>query len=60
LTKQPILLAFHPRCFFAWTFEMTPDGIKQEDDVDRSQPGRTSARRSLDYVIMDDGRPPCC
>lgn len=39
---------------------MTPDGIKQEDDVDRSQPGRTSARRSLDYVIMDDGRPPCC
>ena len=31
---------------------MTPDGIKLEKDVDRSQPGRTSARRTLDYVII--------
>ncbi len=24
--------------FFAWEFEMTPEGIKREHEVDRSQP----------------------
>jgi TolB-like protein len=47
-----LLLGLPLALFFAWTFEMTPDGIKREEDVDRSQPGRTSARRTLDYVII--------
>jgi len=47
-----LLLGLPLALFFAWTFEMTPDGIKLERDVDRSQPGRTSARRTLDYVII--------
>jgi len=47
-----LLLGLPLALFFAWTFEMTPDGIRREEDVDRSQPGRTSARRTLDYVIM--------
>ena len=47
-----LLLGLPLALFFAWTFEMTPDGIKREEDVDRTQPGRTSARRTLDYVII--------
>jgi len=32
-----LILAFPPAVIFAWAFEMTPDGIKKERDVDRSQ-----------------------
>jgi TolB-like protein len=47
-----LLLGLPLALFFAWAFEMTPDGIKREEDVDRSQPARTSARRTLDYVVI--------
>ncbi|MCH7822113.1 MAG: hypothetical protein IIA07_08855 [Proteobacteria bacterium] len=33
-----LLLGFPLAVFFAWAFEMTPEGIKRERDVDRSQP----------------------
>ena len=47
-----LLLGLPLALLFAWAFEMTPDGIKREEDVDRSRPGRTSARRTLDYIII--------
>ncbi len=47
-----LLLGLPLALFFAWTFELTPDGIKREEDIDRSQTARTSTRRTLDYVIM--------
>ncbi|MDH4255457.1 MAG: hypothetical protein OEX13_13150, partial [Gammaproteobacteria bacterium] len=47
-----LLLGLPLALFFAWTFEMTREGIKLEKDVDRSQLARTSARRTLDYIIM--------
>lgn len=38
--------------FFAWAFELTPEGIKREKDVDRSETvtGRTGSKPS--YVIV--------
>jgi TolB-like protein len=37
---------------FAWAFEMTPDGIKREKDVDRSQSITRQTGRKLDYAII--------
>lgn len=37
---------------FAWAFEMTPDGIKREKDVDRSQSIAPTTGRKLDRLII--------
>ena len=36
----------------AWAFEMTPDGIKRENEVDRNQSITPSTGRKLDYTII--------
>ncbi len=38
--------------FFAWAFEMTPDGIKREKDVDRSQSITPQTGRKLNRLII--------
>jgi TolB-like protein len=37
---------------FAWAFEMTPEGLKKEKDVDRSQSITHTTGRRLDFVII--------
>ncbi|MEJ8569570.1 tetratricopeptide repeat protein [Elongatibacter sediminis] len=37
---------------FAWAFEMTPEGIKKEKDVDRSKSITGETRRKLDVAII--------
>jgi len=37
---------------FSWAFEMTPDGIKKEKDVDRSDSVTRETGRKLDRVII--------
>jgi len=37
---------------FAWAFEMTPEGIKREKDVDRSQSITQQTGRKLNYTII--------
>ena len=44
-----LILGFFPALIFAWVYEMTPEGLKREVDVDRSQsqtpgPARRSTR----------------
>ena len=38
--------------FFAWAFELTPDGIKKEKDIDRSQSITQQTGRKLDFFII--------
>ncbi len=38
--------------FFAWAFELTPEGIKREEDVDRSQSVTPQTGRKLDRAII--------
>jgi hypothetical protein len=38
--------------FFAWAFELTPEGVKREADVDRSQSIVQNTGRRLDFVII--------
>ncbi|MDX2479977.1 MAG: tetratricopeptide repeat protein, partial [Desulfuromusa sp.] len=37
---------------FAWAFEMTPEGIKKEKDVDRTQSITSTTGRKLDRMII--------
>ncbi len=47
-----LLLGFIPALIFAWAFELTPDGIKRESEVDRSQSRTQQTGRKLDRVII--------
>jgi adenylate cyclase len=38
--------------FFAWAFELTPEGVKREKDVDRSTSITHSTGRKLDFIII--------
>lgn len=38
--------------FFAWAFELTPDGLKREAEVDRSVSVTAQTGRKLDFVII--------
>ena len=38
--------------FFAWAFELTPEGLKKEKDVDRSQSMTGTTGRKLDFTII--------
>ena len=38
--------------FFAWAFELTPEGLKKEKDVDRSQSIATNTGRKLNTLII--------
>jgi len=37
--------------FFAWAFELTPDGLKREKDVDHSRSVTRTTGRKLDFAI---------
>ena len=46
-----LALGFPIALFFAWAFEMTSDGIKREQEVDRSQSITPQTGRKLDRMI---------
>jgi len=41
-----------PALIFAWAFELTPEGLKKEKDVDRSQSITPHTGKKLDRLIM--------
>ncbi len=47
-----IVLGFPIALILAWAFEMTPEGIKREADVDRSDSITTQTGRKLDHAII--------
>ena len=47
-----LLLGLPLVLFFAWAFEITPEGIKREEDVDRSQSITSHTGRKLDFLII--------
>ena len=47
-----VLLGMPLALFFAWAFELTPEGVKREEDVDRSQSITHLTGRKLDFVII--------
>ena len=47
-----LALGFPLALFFAWAFELTPEGLKREKDVDRSQSITRQTGRTLDFFII--------
>lgn len=47
-----LTVGFPLALIFAWAFEMTPEGIKREKDVDRSQSITQKTGRKLDRTII--------
>jgi len=43
---------FIPTVVLSWVFELTPDGIKREHEVDRSDSVTSKTGRKLDYVTI--------
>jgi len=43
---------FIPTVVLSWVFELTPDGIKREHEVDRSDSDTSKTGRKLDYVTI--------
>lgn len=47
-----LMLGLPLAIFFAWAFELTPEGIKKEKDVDRSESITPKTGRKIDYLII--------
>ena len=47
-----LLIGFPFAMILAWAFEMTPGGIKREEDVDRSESATHSTGRKIDFGII--------
>src|SRR5210317_1507952 len=47
-----LILGLPLAVFFAWAFEMTPEGIKKEKDVDRSQSVTQVTGQKLNNAII--------
>ena len=47
-----LILGFPLAVFFAWAYELTPEGIKLEKDVDRGQSITHVTGRKLNYFII--------
>ena len=47
-----LLIGFPIALFFAWAFELTPDGVKRESEVDRSQSNQQKTGQKLNRGII--------
>ncbi len=47
-----LVVGFVPALIFAWAFELTPEGVKRERDVDRSQSIVSTTGKKLNRVIF--------
>ncbi len=47
-----LLVGFPLAMFFVWAYELTPEGIKKEKDVDRSESITHITGRKLDFIII--------
>ncbi|MFB3063935.1 MAG: hypothetical protein ACE1ZL_04485 [Gammaproteobacteria bacterium] len=47
-----LLIGFPFALILAWAFELTPDGLKREAEVDRSQSITPQTGRRIDFVII--------
>jgi TolB-like protein/Tfp pilus assembly protein PilF len=47
-----LILGFPVAMIFAWAFELTPEGLKRDHEVDRSQSITQQTSRKLDFIII--------
>ena len=47
-----LAIGFPAAIIFSWAFEITPEGVKREKDVDRSKSTARFTGRKLDYITI--------
>ena len=47
-----LVIGFIPALIIAWAFEMTPEGLKRENEIDRSQSSTPKTAKKLDRIII--------
>ena len=47
-----LVIGFPVALFFAWAFELTPEGLRKEKDVDQSQSITKQTGRKLDFMVI--------
>ena len=47
-----LLIGFPIALFFAWVFELTPEGIKRESDINRDDSINSATSNKLNYVTI--------
>ena len=47
-----LAIGFIPSLILAWVFELTPEGLKKDKDVDRSRSNALDTGKKLDRAIM--------
>ena len=47
-----LVIGFPVAIIFAWAFELTPEGLKKEKDVDRSESITHITGRKLDFIVI--------
>ena len=47
-----LILGFPLAIFFSWAYELTPQGLKKEKEVDRSQSNNNVTGPKMDFVII--------
>ncbi len=47
-----LILGFPLALIFSWLYEMTPEGLKREKDVDRSQSTTSDTGRKINFLII--------
>jgi len=47
-----LILGFPIALIFAWAYEITPEGLKKEKDIDRSQPRARTIKNKLYFTII--------
>ncbi len=52
LVVMLLLLGFVPALIFSWVYEMTPEGLKREKDIDRSQSITGDTGRKINVLII--------
>jgi TolB-like protein len=52
LTVIVLAVGFIPSLIFAWVFEITPEGLKKDADVDREQSITQTTGKKLDRIIL--------
>ena len=54
-----LILGFPLAMFFSWAYEMTPEGLKKEKDVEPSHSITNMTGQKLNYTIIKIGRASC-
>jgi TolB-like protein/Tfp pilus assembly protein PilF len=52
LVVMLLLLGFFPVMIFSWVYELTPEGLKREKDIDRSQSISPETGRKINVLIV--------